>query len=220
VLNFKGVSEYLEDLVARIDTPRLNQLYITFFNQIVFDTPQLIQFISRTPTLEALKRARVAFGNDAARVYFSQKSNYRLNVEISCRESDWQLSSLKQVCDLCLPLLSTLEHLYIHELPFSQPDWRDNVENSLWLELLRPFTGVKNLYLSEEFAPRIAPALQELVGERTTEVLPTLQIIFVEGLQPPGPVQEGIEQFVAARQTTSYPIAVSRWDDSMEDKVW
>ena len=47
--NFKGVSEYLDDLVARIDAPQLNSLDITFFNDIVFDTPQLVRFISHTP---------------------------------------------------------------------------------------------------------------------------------------------------------------------------
>jgi hypothetical protein len=34
--------------------------------------------------------------------------------------------------------------------------------------------------------------LQELVGRRTTEVLPTLQNLFLEELQPPGPIQEGM----------------------------
>ena len=38
-LTFKGVSEYLEDLAARIDTPQLSFLDITLFNQIVHDTP-------------------------------------------------------------------------------------------------------------------------------------------------------------------------------------
>ena len=47
--SFKGVSEYLEELVARIDTPQLNRLFITFLNDVVFDTPQLIHFINRTP---------------------------------------------------------------------------------------------------------------------------------------------------------------------------
>src|SRR5229473_268643 len=31
---FKGVTEYLEDLVSRIDAPQLNYLRIIFFNQI------------------------------------------------------------------------------------------------------------------------------------------------------------------------------------------
>ena len=42
---------------------------------------------------------------------------------------------------------------------------------------------MKNLYLSKEFAPGIAAALQELVGDRTTEVLPSLENLFVEGLE-------------------------------------
>jgi hypothetical protein len=37
--SFKGVGEYLDDLLPRIDAPRLQYLVITFFNQIVFDTP-------------------------------------------------------------------------------------------------------------------------------------------------------------------------------------
>jgi len=88
------------------------------------------------------------------------------------------------------------------------------MENSLWLELLLPFRTVKNLYVSEDFVPRILPALQELVGSRATEVLPNLQNIFLEGHEPSGPVQEGIQQFVAARQVISDPITVSPWDRS------
>ena len=76
---------------------------------------------------------------------------------------------------------------------------------------------MKNLYICKTFAPHIVPALQELVGVRTTEVLPTLQNIFLEELQASGHVLEGIQQFVAARQVTGHPIAVSRWDDPEQD---
>jgi hypothetical protein len=194
--SFKGVSEYLEVVVAHIDAPRLSNLYITFFNDIVFNTPQLIQFISRTPTLKPLNRARVAFDVGAATVKLSsQKDDEGLDVRIPCRELDWQVSSMQQVCTSCLPPLPTLEHLYIYENPHWQQHWQDNIENALWLELLQPFTYVKNLYLSEDIAQCIVPALQDLVGavgRRATEVLPALQNIFLEG-QPPGRVQEGIQ---------------------------
>ena len=46
---FRGACEYLEDLVARVDAPRLKFLSIAFFNDTVLDTPQLNQFLSRTP---------------------------------------------------------------------------------------------------------------------------------------------------------------------------
>ena len=125
--------------------------------------------------------------------------------------SEWQLSSLEQVCTSSLPPVYMLEDLYILEDSYWRPRWQDDVENTLWLDFLRPFVAVKNLYLSEEFVPRIAPALQELVGRRTTEVLPILENIFLKGFQPSGPLNEGIETFLAARLVTSHPVAVSRW---------
>jgi hypothetical protein len=218
--HFSGVSEYLEDLVTCIDAPQLSNLRITFFNDIVFDTPQLIQFIGRTPLSRELEKAKLTFWDRGAGVNFSRTSDYGFGgfrVEISCRGSDWQVSSLEQVCTSCLLPFSKLEDLYIHKNPYQDLDWKDNIEIVLWLELLHPFTAVKNLYLSEEFARRIAPALQELVGDRTREVLPALRDIFLEGLESSGPVQEGIRQLVAARQVTSYPIAVSRWANSEEE---
>ena len=76
---------------------------------------------------------------------------------------------------------------------------------------------MKDLYLSRQFAPRVAPALQEPVGDRMTEVLPALQNIFLEGLQSSGLVQEGIGQFVTARQVTNHPIAVTCWERNEEE---
>ena len=207
---YKGVGEYLDDIVAHIDTPRLLLFHIIFFNQIFFDTPQLIQFISRTPILEALDKARIAFTNGAAMVNISSKtvaSDYGdLEIKIPCEKLDWQVSSVEQVCTSCLPPLSMLEVLCIFGSPLSELNNQDNIENALWLELLQPFSTVKKLHLSRESAPRIAPALQELVEGGTTEVLPALQNIFLEVLLP---VQVGIEQFVAMRQP-SYPITISR----------
>ena len=211
--SFKGVCEYLDDFVARIDTPRLHDVSVTFFNDIVFDAPQFIQFISRTPMLKRLENASVAFGNSVAAIYLvSETSGYgSLEVRISCRESDWQVSSLEQVCTSCLP--PTLECLYIRGYghAFLYPHRQDNIDNTLWLELLHPLTAVKKLYLCKELAPRIVLALKELVEGRTTAVLPTLQNIFLEGLES-GPVQEGIGKFVAARQLFGHSITVSHWE--------
>ena len=217
---FKGTSKYLEEILARIDAPRLNKLLITFFNQIIFDTPQLFQFISRRPTLRAPEKGHITFiGSEAIIVRFtSQKSDYGVfSVKIPCTVLEWQLSYL-EVCTSSFPPLSVLEDLYIFEDRGCPSRWQDDVENMLWLDLLRSFVAVKNLYLSEEFAPRIAPALQELVGGRTTEVLPTLENIFLEGFQPAsGILHEGIEKFVAARHL----VAVSCWDtDSKQDRQW
>jgi hypothetical protein len=214
---FQGVSEYLDDLVARIDTPRVNKLYITLFNQIVFDTPQFIQLISRSPELKALKKAHVAFDDSYAHVILSSMYGL-LHVVIPCSEFNRQVSSLEQICTSSLPPLSTLEDLYIYENPSSHPDWQENIDNTAWLELLHPFSAVKNLYLSWRFTPLIGLALQELIGGRMTEVLPTLQNILLEGFETSGPDQEGVQEFVSARQV-SHHIAISCWDNSSVEKA-
>lgn len=214
-LRFSGPIEYLEDFMARINAPQLSTLDVAYPGQVGFDAPQLVEFICRTPKLNVLENAYVIFGEDEARVtLLPQTSDHRkLTVCIFCGEPDLQVSSLMQVFTSSLPLLSKLEDLYIHEENEFQLDWQDNIEIVAWLELLHPFTGVKNLYISKKFGPRIAPALQELVGGRTTEVMPVLQKIFLEGLESSGIIHEGIGQFIAARQVTSHPVTVTCWEE-------
>jgi len=215
-LGFKGVSEYLEDLVARIDVPLLNKSDIEFFPQLIFHTPRVAQFITRTLNFMASEEAHLIFSNYEAEFTLPRRF-IGLNLGIFCRQSDWRLSMLAQVCSSSLPLISTLGRLYIHET--HQPSWPDDIENVQWLELLRPFTTVNALYLSRDITSRIAPALQELVGERATEVLPALQSLFLEELRPSELVQEAIDKFVAARQHSNHPtIVVSHWDREMDKR--
>jgi hypothetical protein len=134
-------------------------------------------------------------------------SSGALGITISCRAPDWQLSSIEQVRHSSLHPLFTVEVLHIENRQ-RQPVWKNDViENTLWVQLLLPFTAVKNLYLKEEFAPGIVAALQELVGGRITEVLPSLRNIFVKGLEPLGPFQENI-----ARQLSNHTITIFEWD--------
>ena len=209
---FKGVSGYLDDLVAWFDAPRLDNLFINFFHQINFNTPHLVQFISRIPVFGEPDEAEVDFELDVPKVRLRSctDDDYgELSVKISCGQSDQQLSSIAQVCTRCLPSLPKVESLQVFTNdPNAELDWKDNIENNHWLELLRPFTAVKSIYLSEEFQLGIASALQELVGRRTTEVLPSLQNIFLMRFEQSGPFQEAIKQFIAARQLSGHPIAV------------
>ena len=208
---FRGVTEYLEQLVTHIDTPQLFKMEMTFLNQIDFDCPRLSQFINCTPTLGPLNKARVNFTDSLAVVELGPWTR-DLIINISCIEPDWQLSSIEQVCNWSLPTLSTVEDLYIDH-QYSELVWKnDAIENTLWSQLLLPFIAVKDLYLSNVFAPGIAATLQELVGGRIMEMLPSLQNIFVEELELSGSFQEDIGQFVASRQLHDHPIAVSDWD--------
>jgi hypothetical protein len=215
-LVFNGVSEYLEDLMAWIDAPQLDKLEITFFHQQIFDTPQLAQFIGRTPKLkpETRDRVHVVFFNMRVSVTLSPIIDGTLELMVSCDELDLQISSLVQICRSSFPraFIPAVEHLHI--IKYGIGDWQGNIEtlNNQWLEFLRPFVAVKDLYLDYHIRSHIAPALQELVGGRVTEVLPALQTLFLEWPLPSGSVQEAIVRFVAARQLAHHPIATSRWE--------
>ena len=134
-------------------------------------------------------------------------------MKIICRLPDLQQSSLAQVCSSSFIqiLISVVEHLYIVEDVYEvypQMHWPGNIESSQWLELFRPFTAVKGLYISRELVPRIAPALRELVGDRATEVLPALRTLFLEKTLLSTLITQTIDQFVAARKLAKHPIVV------------
>ena len=185
---------------------------IAFFHEPIIDTPQLSQlsqFISRAPKLKTPDEARVVFYDREVSVALPlPKTNDvpPLKLGISYKQTELHLSPLARVCGSSFPqdFLLALKHLdIIWKLGGS--DDSEVIENSEWLELLRPFTAVKSLYISEEAVPRIAPALQELVGERVLPALETLTLY----KSTSGPIQEGIARFVSARQLAGHPIAIS-----------
>jgi hypothetical protein len=208
-LHFYGVNDYFEDLLVRIDAPLLDDLQIYLFHQFILDTAQLAQFINRTSKIKTHNEAHVVFHYSSVRLTLGRV--FEKGLEISYEVADWQHSSVAQVCtsSLSQAFSATLERLYICDNYANWPgDLQLQVENNHWLELLRPFTSVKSLYLSRVIVPRIAPALQELVRERVAGVLPALQTLFLEDL----PVQEAIGSFVSGRQFSSHPVAVSHWE--------
>ena len=214
VLQFRGSSGYLEDLVARIDAPRLYLVYMTS-NQTNFGISQLIEFISRIPALEAPVGARAVFEFDVARVeLISQTFGHGIfSVEFPYTVSpEYQLSSLVQVLASSSYLLSTVENLYIEDQG-SCLKTTSRVEATQWWEFLRPFVAVKNIHLFTTIAFHITYSLQELGGGRSIEVLPALQNIFFRPeVGPPDPsslVRGPMGQFVAARQLLGHSIIIT-----------
>jgi len=214
-LQFTGDSEYLEDIVSRLEAPLLSYTEITFFNRLVFDTPLLRHFISRTEIVRAAYQADISCDeNTVLFILYSRNGTEQMTLSISCKPLDWQISSLAQVCSTSFPPLPALESLDIgiHNGRDSPLEWQDDMEDTQWLDLLHPFTSVKNLHLSEDSVPFVAPALQELSGGIVTEVLPALQNIFLPSSQPSEPVKEAIEKFTAARQLSGCPVTVHHRD--------
>ena len=215
-LEFTGAIEYLEDLVSRIDTPLLNRLYIRLKHSrpTTYDTPQLTQFLSRAPKLKAYDEACVRHCDSHASFAVPGRDNLGLHLEISCHHGVL-VSFMAQLCtsSFLQVLIPTQENLYIleHHSAWRQPYFKENLKDHDFLDLFRPFTTVKNLYISREFVPPIASALQELVGERVIEVLPNLKCMFLEDIPESGFVPEAMLHFIAARQLSYRPITISPW---------
>ena len=207
-LNFRGSSEYLEHLLAQIDTPRLCGINITYFNQLDFLVPQLFQFISRTETLGLAQsqqvHGRIHIGNLYVGLDFAEEVHHgsRLTLRLSCKWLDWQVLHLAQILAQSPAMVSKVAHLSIDENDLQvDPGWKDSMDDTDWLELLRPFTAVKRLHGSERLARNIALALDGVCGDMITEVLPALTSLSLEDL-----LVRSVERFLDARQISGHPV--------------
>jgi len=185
-----------------------------FFLDLIFDIPQLSDFVARTENLRPFNQAEMRFSSWGITVILGSPTRFEL--EIKCQRLDWQLSSLTQIFSQQLSLLSHVEQLDIYGPSWESIGWKDDpdMDSSLWLELFQLFVAVQSLYVSEKLVLPVVAALQDfrVMGGTAVEVLPALLKLSLEGLEPSGPVQEAIKSFVASRQLSVQPIAIQRWD--------
>jgi hypothetical protein len=204
-------NKYLEDIVSRVNSPSLTTLEttITLFNEHVFDTHSLRDFITRTEIIKTLRRAHISF--NAITFYQEPEESIHYwnpaNLRISCHRIDWRCVSLAELCSSSLPPLPTLERLML-DIHRDTQYWYQDMGPTQWLEFLRPFTVVKDLVVSKESVEVVTLALHDLAYENVTGVLPMLQNLFLEALQLSMPTQEAVGQFIAARQLSGHPVNV------------
>ena len=210
LFEFEGTSEYLEDLVARIDTPKLDRLVICLFMDLMFNIPQLHRYIARAESIRPLSPAKITFSPSDIHIMLGPLTGV-VGLRISCKEPDWQASSMAQVFSQLSPLLSHVEQLNVSEYVPGTARQGNGIDPTQWFELFDPFSAVQALHIYDELRPLVGRALQELTGERATEVLPTLRSLFFEGPPPSRPTREDIQPFIAARQHSNYPVDV-HWE--------
>jgi hypothetical protein len=178
---------------------------------LIFDIPRLRNFIDRTEGLKLPNQARIEFSGQTIEIVFAQ---FRFSLAIKCERLDWQLSSITQIFSEQLPLLSHVEQLELDELSHLNSEWIDDpdMDSSQWLELFRLFVAAQSLHVSERLVSPVARALQDLTAQMATGVLPVLRSLFLEGLQPSGPVHEAIKSFDSTRQLSQQPVLIQRWE--------
>ena len=204
---FQGASEYLEDLVARIDAPQLDRIHITYLNQLVdFRVPQFPMFIDRSvgPKLTQHRYAQVAFRSHRVtfRTYRDAGDPDRDEpdaiTDVRCQGFDWQVSHIAQVLS---HFIATLSHILYLKFPVESPlEGTNDIE---LLRLLYQFPTVQTLFVPYTLAQHFALALESTALDTVAEALPSLVLIFLGGLPA-----DYITKFVAARLLSGRPVTV------------
>ena len=198
---YRGISKYLDTLVARINAPHLGYLEITFFSQPTLDTSQLGRFINRIETWTSPLQADIVPSERAISVTITESGEEaltRLRLQISCEQLDWQLSSISQICDHFSSFLFSVEDLRIKTA--GPPSLPDDMDDERWLRLIRAFDGVKDFYVAHEIETDVMRALH-LSDEGHKTVLPALRNLCVQLI--PGPLRDLVESFVTQRRRSN-----------------
>ena len=183
-----------------------------FSDRPTLDIPRIALFIGRTKTFESLNEAYIYFDRDFLEAVLSTREgttgDKMLKLSFEWRGSAWELSCLTQSCR---PPDFESSHFCIFEGVLF-PCWVSHTNNAAWMELVRFFTAIEYMYLSNGLVGFVGPALQGLTGEMVTGVLPVLRDIFVE-IYALGYLREAIGKFIAERRLRSgHLIYVQCWE--------
>ena len=207
-LRFKGISAYLESFVAQIRVPHLEWLVITLFNQITFTLPHLSRLINMTEESKLLA-SRVYFDPNEVSIITARHGSpwfdpAPLLLRVTCTQLDWQIDCAAQICDALIPMLSDVERFrltyYYTKIP---TEWQNGgIDATTWHELLRSFTGVKELYIESELSEELSRALQ--LGDVGSDpgFLPNLRSINAADNQ--------FTAFINTRQVVGRPVRFSQ----------
>jgi hypothetical protein len=207
-LRFKGVSVYLESLVAQIRIPLLEQLDITLFNQLVFSLLHLAHLINITDGFK-LPEAIVLFDSHETFVTTVHSSAYLkrgpLFLRVMCKPLDWQIDCTAQICHALIPTLLGVERFtlccFYREIPTEFQNGA--IDGTTWQDLLRPFIGMKEFHIPATLLEELSRALQvDEVGSDPG---------FLHNLRSIKAADNRFSSFIDARQVVGRPVQVVEW---------
>ena len=207
-----GPYDYLEDFLARIDTPLLENGNLYFSDAPSFDTPQVPRFIHRTGVfnlpseVEVYIRKGVLFELSSS---IGPKKKYSMSFSGSDFDLNTEVELMEHICTRYPPLLSHIERL---QLGGNDVEYRYWPLNAPWLEFLQPFTAVQTLHLSGTvIMSGVSGTLGELAEESAAEVLPALHTLELEWTREE--VSEAahlVKPFIVARKHSEHPVVLKR----------
>ena len=211
-LKYRGTSKYLDIFLGRIDAPRLKDIEITLFSQPTMDASQLGPFIQRTEMHTSFSQAKVETSAHAIAISFTTSDGSTpLCLQISCKQSDWQLSCMAQVCDQISPFLF---HVSDVRIGTTRPlGGREDVNDEQWLDLFSSFefSDATNFWVANELATDILDILCVIghANEQNTAILPSLCYIRVQKpIEMDGPSWNSVQSFITSRSISGRPVQV------------
>ncbi|KAH9159793.1 hypothetical protein EDB89DRAFT_2236498 [Lactarius sanguifluus] len=188
--------EYLEDLVAQIDAPRVEDIRIEYLMEGV-QSHQLSQFIGCSNLkLAQFRRAQVTFDFENAYIEFNPPQGGCLQAHLSLTISDPVPESMLvkspvpyvvHVLGQLVAMTSNVGHLSIRQSQAGEDFW----ESTQWLPLLQLFATV------------------EVLEETVT--LPALQLLWLDDDNP--------ERFLSLCQLSGRPVTVVNTQDEFTERL-
>jgi hypothetical protein len=214
--HFKGDHGYLEDLVARIDSPQLNQINVKYSCQLSrIQVAQLFQFINRSeqPRIGQITHADVNFLSFLVTFemypYLGRRPGCPVSGVIHGQRTWSQVSEITHVFSQPSAMHSRVAHLKLHR---SQADAGCSPDE--WLHLFCQFSTIRTLHVSRMFSGHVAFVLEAVTEEMAAEVFPVLDFIYLDG-QP----VSCVEKFLAARQISSHPVTIIDTEAEFDERV-
>ncbi|KAI9440229.1 hypothetical protein BJY52DRAFT_1229555 [Lactarius psammicola] len=157
-LSYHNYPKILNEVFPDVDAPRLGDIDIKFFSQPTLDASQLGLFINRIEMWESPLQAEILSSGGAISITFTQPlagAPTRLGLKILCKQFDWQLFSISQICNHFSCFLFNVEDLGIKTIePSIVPD---DMDDEQWLGLIRAFDGAKDLRVAGQHQEKHTP---------------------------------------------------------------
>ena len=199
---FLGGSAYLEEIISRIITPRLEEFSIEFHKQLTHSVPRLVQFMNTTK----FDSAKFAFSSKQISVKFYFREEVKTNtlsIYVYCSHLDWQVSSVAQLFNSLGQIFSAVEYLTLkQEVYIQSSDELNEVNRTVWRRLLRSFSNVKTLRVDDGLVEELSRCLRQDGEEHPLELLPELQKLTYCGRGN----ADGLTSFIEARQNSGRPV--------------
>ncbi|KAI9449235.1 hypothetical protein BJY52DRAFT_270560 [Lactarius psammicola] len=202
--DFRGITEYLEDLVAGIDAPRLEDIKVALFDESFFHFSKLSEFVDRIEMHKSHRRADIKLSKNTISISLIQSgAPTRLKFRFFCEGLSKQLNLIARICISFSAFLFNVEDLRIST---TQPSsLRDH---EAWVKIIHHFRGTKWLHVADGHSTNFVRALQQPDRQRKT-VLPALHKLYIWQPGPRyAPLREAVVSFVTSRRLSGHHIAV------------